>query len=193
MDPDTFQQFGRALLNLEGPVITWLLQNLCADDVKFGVESLLSGMLVGPDIDPTNVLCAVDIADQQLQMPNHAIVLYDAALEYMKEHPESISADTDCAAASLNLIDLLRKQRDRAGWLNAIKRAAEMQIKRPDQKVQIAYWLNAAGEKRLAYDLYLKAMAAGDEAVAAALDVGVDDLKKMGKKLKDDFQGDNQS
>src|ERR1700738_857691 len=119
MDPDTFQQFGRALLNLDGPAITTWLQSLSADDVKFSVESLLSGMLVGPDIDPTNVLCAADIADQQLQMPTHAIALYNTALKHMDENPESITDDTDCAAASLNLIDLLRKQRDRDAWLDA--------------------------------------------------------------------------
>jgi hypothetical protein len=121
-------------------------------------------------------------------MPGHAIVLYDAALEYMKDNPESISADTDCAAASLNLIDLLRKQRDRAGWLNAIRRAAEMPIKRSDQKVQIAYGLHTAGEKTLAYNLFLKAMDAGAETVAAALGVEVDELIKMGEMLAQDIQ-----
>jgi hypothetical protein len=166
-----------------------LLQSLSADDVKFSVGSLLSGMLVGPDIDPTNVLCAADIADQQLQMPTHAIALYDATLQHMDENPESIAGDTDCAAANLNLIDLLRKQRDRDAWLNVVRRAARMPIKRPEQKIQIAYWLHEAREPVLAYKLYVEAMVeVGAPMVATAVGVNVSDLVQMGEMLRLDTE-----
>lgn len=189
MDPDTFQQFGRALLNLDGPAITMLLQRLSSDDVQLSVGSLLSGILVGPSIDPTNVLCAADIADQQLQMPTHAIALYDAALQYMDENRESICCDTDCAAASLNLIDLLRKGHDRNAWLGAVRRAARMPIRRPEQKIQIAYWLHEAREFVLAYAIYLKRIEAGAPTVASALGLSTTDLAQMGKALKHDAEG----
>jgi hypothetical protein len=116
-------------------------------------------------------------------MPAQAIVLYDAALQHMDENRESIASDSDCAAASLNLIDLLRKQRDRAGWLNAVKRAARMPIKRPGQKIQIAYWLHQAGESGLAFKLYQQGMEAGASTVAIAMGVSEADLIQMGKEL----------
>lgn len=188
MDPETFQQFGRALLNLDEPSITILLQRLSGDDVKLSVGALLSGMLVGPAIDPTNVLCAADIADQQLQMATTAITLYDAALQHMDENPKSISIDTNCAAASLNLIDLLRKGNDRDAWLNAIRRAARMPIKRPEQKIQIAYWLHQAREFALAYQVYRDGIEAGAPKVASALGLTTRDLEQMGETLRRDAE-----
>ncbi|HXU37669.1 MAG TPA: hypothetical protein VN937_15010 [Blastocatellia bacterium] len=185
MEPETFQEFGCALLNFDVPAIMRLLQSLSADDVQFSLRALLSGALVGPNIDPTNILCAGDIADQHLRMPAQAIVLYDAALQHMDENRESIASDSDCAAASLNLIDLLRKQRDRAGWLNAVKRAARMPIKRPEQKIQIAYWLHQAGESGLAFKLYQQGMEAGASTVAIAMGVSEADLIQMGEELAD--------
>lgn len=189
MDPETFQEFGRALLNLDGPTISRILKSLSADDVKFSVGSLLSGMLVGPDIDPTNILCAADIADQHLQLPTHAIVLYDAALQHMEENRESIASDTDCAAASLNLIDLLRKRHDREAWINAARRAARLPIRRPDQKIQIAYWLHEAREEVLAYKLYLEGMEAGASTLATVLGISEADLEQMGRILRHNTQG----
>lgn len=107
----------------------------------------------------------------------------------MDENPESIAGDTDCAAASLNLVDLLRKRGDRDAWLNVVRRAIRMPIKRPEQKIQIAYWLHEAKESALAYKLYLEAMeAAGAPIVATALGVSVAELLQIGKVLRQDTE-----
>ena len=63
MEPNTSQQFATALTTLNGPAIISLLQRLSADDVKLAVHALFSGVLGGPQLDPTNVLCAGDAAD----------------------------------------------------------------------------------------------------------------------------------
>src|SRR5260370_13384744 len=58
-------------------------------------------------IDHTNMLVAGDQADQFLELPGHAVIIYDAALEQMSRHTELIDTDTDCAAGSLNLLGIL--------------------------------------------------------------------------------------
>lgn len=142
LDPDSFQEFADALRNLNGRKLTALLPHLSAGDVELALQALFSGMLVGSKIDPTNVLCAGDLADQQLNLQEHAIILYDAALQHMHENPETIASATNCAAASSNLIDLLVKRGERSRAVAAVNRAMQMPIKRADQKADLATWLS---------------------------------------------------
>ena len=128
------------------------LPNLTAYDISSLRERWFSGQL--DQLDPTNVLCAGDCADQFLNLPQHAIALYDAALEYMDKHPESIAEDTDCAASSLNLIDFLIKSGQKQAAASAAKRASRMPVKRPEQNVQIAFWLSQTGDPKTAYVLF---------------------------------------
>ncbi|MGH9823545.1 MAG: hypothetical protein ACREDR_09870 [Blastocatellia bacterium] len=179
MDPQTFQQFRDALLNRHRFAMAGLLQSLSADEVKVAVGTLLSGMLVGPEIDPTDVLCAGDIADRMPDMRAHAIVIYDVALQHMYDNRQSIASDTDCAAASLNLIDLSRKQGDRVLWLRAIRRAAVMPIKRADQKVHIAWWLHEANEDLAAYLLFSQGIEGGRSTVATEMGLPEAELIQM--------------
>jgi hypothetical protein len=116
-------------------------------------------------------------------MPTHAIVLYEAALEHMDSHPESIAGDTDCAAASLNLIDLLVKANRLQAAASAAKRAGRMPIKRAEQNIQIALWLMEAGDAQTAYVLFQRGKAAGLATVAGAMGVTVADLMQMEQTL----------
>jgi hypothetical protein len=99
MNTEQHQSFVKALRDLDGSVLLSVLPQIAVQDLKGICQDWLSGKLVG--IDPTNVLCGGDYADQFLNLSAPAIVMYDAALEYMHRHPDSIADDTDCAAASL--------------------------------------------------------------------------------------------
>ena len=89
--------------------------------------------------------------------------LYDAALDYMDQHPETIADDTDDAASSLNLIDSLVKAAQKQAAASAARRASRMPAKRPEQYVQIAFWLSQTGDPRSAYAFFQRGKgAAGD-------------------------------
>jgi hypothetical protein len=134
-------------------------------------------------LDPTNVLCAGDYADQFLNLPGHAVALYDAALEFMHKYPESIEQDTDCAAASLNLIDLLVKSGQKQAAAAATKRAARMHAKRPVQSIQLAHWSFKMGDAKTAYALFRRGKTAGFPLIAAEMGVSVEDLSQMEQVL----------
>lgn len=124
-------RFVEAMRGLDGPAILELLPHLTLTDLSVVRQYWLNGHL--GELDPTNVLSAGDFADQFLNLPEHAVALYDAALEYMDKHPESIADDTDCAAASLNLMDLLAKAGQGRAAVTAARRAARMPVKRAEQ------------------------------------------------------------
>lgn len=159
-----------------------VLPNLTPSDIELMRERWFSGQL--GQLDPTNILCAADCADQFLSLPQHAIALYDAALEYMDKHPDSIAEDTDCAASSLNLIDFLVKSGQKQAAASAAKRASRMPVKRPEQNVQIAFWLSQAGDMKTAHLLFQRGKAAGLATVAAAMGVPVEDLNQMEQILQ---------
>jgi len=175
-------RFVEALRELNGPALFEQLPNLGPADLNWFREYWFSGQ--SGRLDPTNVLCAGDYADQFLNLPGHAIALYDAALEYMDKHPDSIAEDTNCAAASLNLIDLLVKSGQRDTAAAAAKRAARMPVKRADQNYQLAAWLLFEfHDARTAYPLFQRAKSAGLASLAAATGVSVADLEVMDQLL----------
>jgi hypothetical protein len=101
----------------------------------------------------------------------------------MDKHPESIAEDTDCAAASLNLMDLLTKSGQAQAVLAAARRAARMPVKRAEQNIQIAVGLAQAGDAKTAYMLFQRGKAAGLSSVAVAMGVTVNDLTQMERVL----------
>lgn len=173
--------FMNALKDLDGPALLTLLPQMAVPDLKAMCQDWLSGRL--GTIDPTNVLSAGDYADQFLSLPAHAVVIYDAALEYMHRHPETIANDTDCAAASLNLIDLFDKSGQHGAATAAANRAAKMPVKRPEQNVQLAVAVSKAGDMVTAYSLFKRAESAGLGSVAQAMGVSMSDLNQMGTFL----------
>jgi tetratricopeptide (TPR) repeat protein len=174
-------RFVEAVRELNGPVMFELLPELGAADLTWFREHWFSGQ--SAPLDPTNVLCAGDYADQFLNLPGHAIALYDAALEYMDKHTDSIAEDTNCAAASLNLIDSLLKAGQREAAATAARRAARMPVKRGDQNCQLAAWLFQFGDPKAADALFQRAKAAGLASVAAAMGVTLEDLNQMDRLL----------
>ena len=78
-------RFVEAMRELEGPMILEILPRLTRTDLDVIRQYWLRGHL--GKLDPTNVLCAADYADQFLSLPEHAIALYDAALEFMDKNP----------------------------------------------------------------------------------------------------------
>jgi hypothetical protein len=135
-------------------------------------------------------LCAGDFADpgqNYLNLPGHAIALYDAALEYMDKHPESIAEDTDCAAASLNLIDLLMNSGQEQAAMAATRRAGRMPVKTAEQNVWLAFWLREAGDAKTAYHLFQRGKAVGLEPTAAAMGLTVDVLKQIEKQIEQEL------
>ncbi len=178
MNNDERMSLIQALRELDGPVLLGALPQIAVPDLKAVCQDWLSGRL--GTIDPTNVLSAGDMADQFLSLPAHAVVMYDAALDFMHRHPESVADDTDCAAASLNLIDLLSKAGQQAGVVAATKRAADMPVKRPEQNVQLAVALSQLGEMVTAHRLFKRAESAGLESAAQAMGVSVRELDQMG-------------
>jgi hypothetical protein len=135
------------------------------------------------ELDPTNVLTAGDFADQSLSLPEHAVALYDAALDFMDKHPESIADDTDCAAASLNLMDLLAKAGQARAAVTAARRAARLPVKRAEQNIQIAVGLSQGRDAKMALMLFQRGKAGGLSAAAAAMGVTVNDLNQMERVL----------
>jgi len=177
--------FVHAIRDLDGPALLQMLPNLTTSDVNDVCGDWLAGR-TGP-LDPTNVLCAGDYADQFLNLPGHAIILYDAALEHMDKHRESIAKDTECTAATLNLIDICMKAGDRRRATLAAVRGSRMPVERVEQNMQLAFWLAQVGNARLAYNMFQRgkqaAGAAGLALVAQRLEVPEAELRQMEQML----------
>jgi hypothetical protein len=177
--------FVQAMRDLDGPAVLQMLPNLTTSDVSDVCSDWLAGSI--EPLDPTNVLCAGDYADQFLNLPGHAIILYDAALEYMDKHRESIAKDTECAAATLNLIDICMKAGDRRRATLAAVRGSRMPVERVEQNMQLAFWLAQVGNSRLAYEMFQHgkkaAGAAGLALVAKRLEVPEAELRQMEQVL----------
>ena len=181
MTTQDWMTFIKGLQDLNGPALLTALPQMSVPYLKAVCQEWLSGKL--GTIDPTNVLCGGDYAEQFLSLPAHAAVMYDAALEYMHRHPESIANDTDCAAASLNLVDLLDKAGQHGAATAAANRAARMPVKRPEQNVQLAVAVSKGGDMVTAYSLFKRAESAGLGSVAQAMGVSMSDLNQMGTFL----------
>lgn len=174
-------RFVEAVRELDGPAILQVLPSLTISDLDVVRDYWLRGKL--GELDPTNVLSAGDYADQFLSLPEHAVALYDAALEYLNKHPQSIAGDTDCAAASLNLIDLLIKSGQEHRAAEAARRASRMPVMRAEQHVQLAFCLAQIGDAKSAYTLFQRGKSVGLDNVAAAMGVPVADLAQMERVL----------
>jgi hypothetical protein len=181
MAEETRLRFAEAVRDFDGPSVLDLLPKLSLTDLKVFREYWFSGHL--GQLDPTDVLCAGDYADQFLNLPQHAIALYEAALEFMHSYPESIADDADCAAASLNLIDLLLKADEKQTAAAAARRAVRKPVKRPVQNVQLAFWLGQVGDAKTAYALFQRGKAGGLPSIAAEMGVSVEDLNQMERAL----------
>jgi len=150
------------------------LQHLC--------HTWLAGE-IGP-IDPTNMLVAGDFADTEtLGLQQHAVAFYDTALEFMVRHPKSIAADTDCAAASLNLLGILEDAEDHDRMRVVSLRAMRMPILGDDQRVRLSYALNQVGEAAHANSLFVEGMRTDPAGTAKKLGVPLDEVLKLGRSI----------
>jgi hypothetical protein len=181
MSEENRLRFVEAMRELDGPVMIELLPRLTLADLNVVRQYWLGGHL--GELDPTNVLCAGDYADQFLSLPEHAVALYDAALEFMDKYPNSVTEDTDCAAASLNLIDLLVRSGKGQVAAAAARRAGRMPVKRAVQNVQLALWIGEAGDAKTAYALFQRGKADGLSSIAAEMGLTVADLNQTERAL----------
>lgn len=175
------ERFYAGICDLKGSAIFEALPKIQVRELESLCQAWLLGQ-VGP-IDPTNMLVAADQAEQFLELPRHASVLYDAALEQLSRHPDLIAKDTDCAAASLNLLGIVQNA-GRSDQVHSIAlRATKMPVKEDGQKVRLAYFLNEVGEFTLAQSLFTEGMRRNPDQVAEETGVPLDDLRELGRRI----------
>ena len=174
-------RFYSGVQKLTGGEIIEVLPRIQAPQLERFCQAWLSGE-IGP-IDPTNMLVAGDQADQFLELPGLAAIIYEAALEQLFRHPDLAAKDTDCAAGSLNLLGIL----ENAGWPDRIRavalRAAKMPIKADVQRVRLAYFLNQVGEFALANSHFIEGMKRNPNQIAEETGVPLDELYNLGRRI----------
>ena len=104
-------------------------------------------------VDPTWLLAVADMAELKFGLPEQAAVLYEAGLERLLRHPDEAADDTDCAAASLNLLNLLSAQRKYSDIPRAARRAAQMSFVADSEMVQLAWFIVGFAETEAALAL----------------------------------------
>jgi len=174
-------QFYSGVRALDGSAIFDALPQIQPQQLERLCQAWLAGEL-GP-IDPTNMLVAGDQADQFLELPGHAVIIYDAALEQLARHPELASDDTDFVGASLNLLGILDGMGARDKMPSVARRAAKMPIRQDDYKVRLAYFLYRGGDFEDAHHFFSEGMRSDPREIAEKSGIPLDDLLEMGRSI----------